>query len=353
MKLLIPFSKKYQSIFKTVVSHKVSTTNRTLKTVGCAVLLFVLSLSLPALAQYRLAWQEMDSLNRSLQVGKSIRLRKFEGALPNGRKIAAYLAIINLKSRYLRVEAIPAAAGKGLVLTSELAQQFNSLVAINGGYFTFKTDTARNGLSSVSLLVHRGQLLTGHVLPVFRKDSTGINRALYPTRSAVGFTGSQANFAWTFTDSIGNTWAYNTPNPVIVKPLQQNPPTQTFPAVPYKWQASEIMGGGPMLVWQGKIRVTDQEEWFTQIANPNPRTAVGLDRKGRLLLLVVDGRQPGYSDGATFTELAEIFLGLHARYAVNLDGGGSSAMVVKGKVINQPSDKTGERKVASILSISK
>lgn len=294
----------------------------------------------------------MDTLNRTLQTGKSIRLRKFEGTLPNGKKIAAYLALINLKNKRLRIETIPAAAGKGLLLTSELARQFNSLVAINGGYFTFKPDTTRNGLSSVSLLVHRGQLLTGHILPVFRKDSTGINRALYPTRSAVGFTGKRANFAWTFTDSIGNTWAYNKPNPFTAKPLQQNPPTQVFPAVPYKWQAPEIIGGGPMLVWQGKIFITDSEEWFTQIASANPRTAVGLDRKGRLLLLVVDGRQPGYSEGATFTELAEIFIGLNARYAVNLDGGGSSTMVVKGKVINRPSDKTGERKVASILAIS-
>lgn len=349
---MIPFSKKYQLIFKVISVNKASITNSTFQTVCCAVLLSIISLSLPAHAQYRLAWQDIDSLNRSLQAGKSIRLRKFEGTLPSGQKIAAYLAVINLKNKRLRVESIPAAAGKGLLLTSELAQQFNSLVAINGGYFTFKPDTARNGLSSVSLLVHRGQLLTGHVLPVFRRDSTGRSRALYPTRSAVGFTGSQANFAWTFTDSIGNTWAYKIPNPFTVKPLQQNPPTQDFPAAPYRWQAPEIMGGGPMLVWQHKKFITDREEWFTQIASPNPRTAVGLDSKGRLLLLVVDGRQPGYSDGATFAELAEIFLGLNARYAVNLDGGGSSAMVVKGKVINRPSDKTGERKVASILSIT-
>jgi hypothetical protein len=352
VKLLIPFSKKYRLTFKGFAINKICPTNSALRTVGWAILLFSLHGCFPAYAQYRLAWQDMDSLNRTLQTGKSIRLRKFEGTLPNGKKIAAYLAVINLKNKRLRIETIPAAAGKGLLLTSELSRQFNSLVAINGGYFTFKPDTARNGLSSVSLLVHRGQLLTGHVLPVFRKDSTGINRALYPTRSAVGFAGNRVNFAWTFTDSSGNTWAYNKPNPFTAKPLQQNPPTRVFPAVPYKWQAPEIMGGGPMLVWQGKIFITDSEEWFTQIANANPRTAVGLDRKGRLLLLVVDGRQPGYSDGVTFTELAEIFMGLNARYAVNLDGGGSSTMVVKGKVINRPSDKTGERKVASILAIS-
>ncbi|MCS7018970.1 MAG: phosphodiester glycosidase family protein [Cytophagales bacterium] len=305
----------------------------------------------PSLAQYRLAWQNIDSLNRSLQVGRAICIRKFEGTLPSGKKIAAYLAVIKLKSKRLQIASVPAQEGRGLLLTSELSHLHQSLVAINGGYFTFRPDTAQQGRSSVSLLVHQGKLISPHLLPVFRKDSAGNSCALYPTRSAVGFTGRRVRFAWTFTDSAGTTWAYDKPNPFTTQPLQQNPPTLFFPTTPYQWQASEIMGGGPMLIWKGTVFITDKEEWFTQIAGTHPRTAVGLDRKGRLLLLVVDGRQSGYSEGVTFSELAAIFLGLKANYAINLDGGGSSTMVVKGKVINRPSDKNGERKVASILAV--
>lgn len=76
--------------------------------------------------------------------------------------------------------------------------------------------------------------------------------------------------------------------------------------------------------------------------DPNPRTAVALDQGNRfLILVVVDGRQPGYSEGVTLQELAEIII-YHGGYtAINLDGGGSSTMVVEGplggaKVLNSP-----------------
>jgi len=62
-----------------------------------------------------------------------------------------------------------------------------------------------------------------------------------------------------------------------------------------------------------------------------PRTAVGLDRAGRrLVIVVVDGRQPGYSDGATLTEVAQILMDTGVYTGFNLDGGGSSTLVMKG-----------------------
>lgn len=67
-----------------------------------------------------------------------------------------------------------------------------------------------------------------------------------------------------------------------------------------------------------------------------PRTAVGVDRGEKtLILIVIDGRQPGYSEGATLLELSEIFLRYEAHNAMNLDGGGSSTLVMEGK-FNQP-----------------
>ena len=63
---------------------------------------------------------------------------------------------------------------------------------------------------------------------------------------------------------------------------------------------------------------------------PQPRTAVALDKPGRrLILIVVDGRQPNYSEGATLGELAEIILEKGGHFGMNLDGGGSSTMVVE------------------------
>jgi exopolysaccharide biosynthesis protein len=76
----------------------------------------------------------------------------------------------------------------------------------------------------------------------------------------------------------------------------------------------------------------------------DPRTAVGINRNGRYVyLVVVDGRQPFYSEGATFTELAQLLIDQGAYMAMSLDGGGSSTMVVeddngKPRILNSPID---------------
>lgn len=91
-----------------------------------------------------------------------------------------------------------------------------------------------------------------------------------------------------------------------------------------------------------------------------PRTAVGFDRNGRrLILVVVDGRQPFYSEGATFLELARILLAHGARFGMSLDGGGSSTMVIEGEdgqplILNSPIDQHlpgRERAVANHLGV--
>ncbi|WP_428939261.1 phosphodiester glycosidase family protein [Fontivita pretiosa] len=87
---------------------------------------------------------------------------------------------------------------------------------------------------------------------------------------------------------------------------------------------------------------------------PLPRTAVGVSRDGRkLILLVVDGRQPGHSLGMTTQELGQVMLELGASDAVNLDGGGSSTLVFADpnpRVLNRPSDGQ-ERAVGANLAI--
>jgi hypothetical protein len=95
----------------------------------------------------------------------------------------------------------------------------------------------------------------------------------------------------------------------------------------------------------------------TQTGAAAIRTAVGLANNGRrLLLVVIDGRQAGYSLGTTLRETAEIMLALGARDAINLDGGGSSALVYRDstrtmRVANKPSDAGGERAVGDALAI--
>ena len=116
----------------------------------------------------------------------------------------------------------------------------------------------------------------------------------------------------------------------------------------------QAISGDRMLILGGEI-VSGLDD-----SEIHPRTAIGVNRNGRwLYLVVVDGRQPFYSEGATFQELAELLKDQGARFAMALDGGGSSTMVVEGEfgnpvILNSPIDNYipgRERPVANHFGI--
>lgn len=114
---------------------------------------------------------------------------------------------------------------------------------------------------------------------------------------------------------------------------------------------ADAVGGGPVLVRDGKP-VYRANEAFTvsQIAPRHPRTAVGQLADGRLIFVVVDGRQSGYSIGMTTYEMALTLTRLGAVRGMQLDGGGSSTLAFDGKVLNSPSDGR-ERPVPTALML--
>lgn len=119
-----------------------------------------------------------------------------------------------------------------------------------------------------------------------------------------------------------------------------------------KWDKTQhALGAGPMLVKNHSVFLTTKLEQFgSDVAGGRaPRTAIGLKDDGHILLVVVDGRQDN-SIGMTLLELALFMQELGASDAMNLDGGGSSEMVIRGKVVNKPSDGR-ERRVGNALVI--
>lgn len=114
---------------------------------------------------------------------------------------------------------------------------------------------------------------------------------------------------------------------------------------------------GPALVENGAIvEGIDEVEVDTNIGNHSiqgdqPRTAIGVIDDNHLVIVVVDGRQEGYSAGVDLTELAQIFVDLGATTAYNLDGGGSSTLFFNGEVVNSPSNGD-ERGTSDILYIA-
>jgi hypothetical protein len=115
----------------------------------------------------------------------------------------------------------------------------------------------------------------------------------------------------------------------------------------------DTVGGIPMLVENGAVAVP--APCTASLCKRHPRTAIGVTPAGRILMVVVDGRRSD-SKGVTLTRLAELMRSLRASYAMNLDGGGSSTMVVRGKkgglqVVNQPSDGKQRRVSSAVLVI--
>jgi exopolysaccharide biosynthesis protein len=121
-----------------------------------------------------------------------------------------------------------------------------------------------------------------------------------------------------------------------------------------KWsKAQNILGAGPQLIKEGKIDITDKREKMIAgfATDRHPRTAVARLNSGKLLLVAIDGRQPGVSVGMSLQELAELLLEFGATDAINLDGGGSTTMVIQNKIVNRPSDQTGERPVSDAILV--
>jgi exopolysaccharide biosynthesis protein len=114
---------------------------------------------------------------------------------------------------------------------------------------------------------------------------------------------------------------------------------------------------GPAIVEDGQVvDGIEDVEVDTNVGNHSiqgdqPRTAVGVIDDNHLVFVVVDGRQSGYSEGVTMTELAAIMQDLGATTAYNIDGGGSSTMYFDGAVVNSPSQGE-ERGTSDILYIA-
>jgi hypothetical protein len=109
------------------------------------------------------------------------------------------------------------------------------------------------------------------------------------------------------------------------------------------------IGGGPQIVRNG-APVFRAGEAFTssQLSPRSPRTGIGQLADGRIVLVAVDGRQPGYSVGMTNFELAQALVRLGAVTGMAFDGGGSTSMAFDGGLLNRPSGG-GERPISTAL----
>jgi putative cell wall-binding protein len=129
--------------------------------------------------------------------------------------------------------------------------------------------------------------------------------------------------------------------------------------VEYKWRVhpfangiTVVMGGNLTLVAGNQVSTDVTGNTGAFFNERAPRTAVCFLPGGTLVLVLVDGRQPGYSIGWTPRQLADYLVSIGCLDALNLDGGGSTALSVDGVLANRPSDRAGQRAVGSALFLS-
>lgn len=228
----------------------------------------------------------------------------------------------------------------------------------NGGYFS--------GSISVSLVISNGFCETIAPLTFNWPNDENPEAEIHPVRGAFGqMEDGSFDIAWVYCCEPSSRLHYSFPSPLDnnekSKTFMTESPKKDYPGAK-AWKAKEAIGGGPILVMNKKDVSTDSywreclDAGGTSGFSRVPRTAVGIKGESTVFLIVCDGRGMKGSPGLTLAELAGIFIKLGADKALNLDGGGSSAIVgTGGELLNWPSDSgtsttAKERAVPSLIS---
>lgn len=282
----------------------------------------------------------------------------YSTGLPNGMQVFSYDSIYKGKftkafclvydSKLDRFEFKPVLSATAKKPMEFFAQETGVTYAcINGGFF--------GGNSSYSLVKYNNTVLAPNIKSVNRTFN-GSSTPYYPTRAAFGVSATgQPEVAWVYSVGAGNDniYAYPQPSPNSEGSAPQPVPDASFPTGGGPWQAVSAVGGSPMLIKEGTIVMTDKEELISiNNTSSRPRSAIGYTANGFVILLAVEGDNAvaGYA-GLNLSELAAMLKDLSCTHAINLDGGGSTSLVINNRTTVRPGDNGVERPVASALLI--
>jgi len=174
----------------------------------------------------------------------------------------------------------------------------------------------------------------------------------------------KAQAYWTASPSYGTYYYYDRPLPTVPGEAKYAAASSSFPVQSIGWKAYNALSTGPMILYDSKCCVdhvkaasgaymTNYECWALDIYEGRPdRTAVGVTSDGKIVLFICDGRIDA-SQGATHEEVAMIMKSIGCVHAMNLDGGGSTGMWVKGAGMINHMDGSSWRAVKSTLGFFK
>ena len=270
--------------------------NLTIVTGKCFTLFLSMAVGPVSSCLAQLPWKNVDTAYRPLPA--SVHVYRSADSL-NGFPFVAYYVSARLKDKKLQFTA---QIGGGKRFTPEQYYQLEQfpLLVVNCTFFSFTNN------ENLNLVVKDGKIAAYGVTSL---RGTGRDSVLYyyPTRGAIGIDRKRrADVAWIFTDtSHPNPYAFEE-MPVVAKGEEQVPSIYDLRDIEWKWwKMRTAVGGGPVLVYNGKIRITNREEQLfpNGEGDHHPRTAMGYTRDGRLIILVIQGRTPGIAAGATLETL--------------------------------------------------
>ncbi len=255
----------------------------------------------------------------------------------DGKKAIAYIAVGDMNSATFGVLG----EKTGLKKPKEFYAENNHSIVINGGFFYE---------NSLSLIWRDGNMVCKNNDVTAEDWSNG--PFWYPVLAAFcEMNDGSFQSMWTYTTLSGTTYGYTEPSPV----KSETVPGADYPVAGTVLEAKTGIGGGPVLLLNGEIKNTYEEELLSDIgATANrPRSAIGITEDKKLILFVCegDGMTTGVA-GLTTENVANVLKALGCTDAINLDGGGSSCMLVNGHETIKTSDSSGEeRSVASVVTL--
>jgi hypothetical protein len=270
----------------------------------------------------------------------------------NDSPFSAFYVKVNKQDFYLS-KGVDTTLYRRLTPTQYYEKLHHPLLIVNASFFEFKNNT------NVNVIVQNNQLVAHNIQGIPGKGNDTLTY-LHVLNSAIGMNRTKQKdleIAYTYTDSS-----------------ETNPYYQSTPIIPYRdasakmnlqderlkllkpWNVFWAVGGGPVLLKEGEIHITNNEEHKfagKAILDRHPRTAMGYNQNGDLIIMAIQGRMAGIAVGATLNETANLLKEIGCVGAINLDGGGSSCMLVNGKETIKPSDATGQRPVPAVFYITK
>jgi hypothetical protein len=300
----------------------------------------------------QLKWQNVDSLYQPLP--SSVHVYRTTDSL-DGKPNIAYYIEADLKDKRLVFDT-DTTYKRRITPQQYFERNQKPLVVVNTTFFSFATN------QNLNVVIDEGKLVgyNVHSVPGRGKDTFTYRHTL---GSAIGISKKrEADIAWLYTDtSLLSAYGLQFP----FTPIKDSNQHFTYDFVRTstdimkkryleKWKMQTAVGGGPVLLQEGRIKISNNEELKfagKAIDDKHPRTAMGYTNAHKLIILVIEGRNPGKAEGASLTQEAQIFKDLGCVEALNLDGGGSSCMLINGKPTIKVSDIGGQRPIPAVFII--